>query len=445
MSAVTSVESRSAQLAPLTDVEVAAIRADVPVLSRVLRGGKPLVYLDSAATSQQPLPVLDAERAFTTQHRAAVHRGAHQLAEEATAAYEAARATISTFVGGASDELVLTKNATEAINLVAYALSNLTAEEKFRGKIHAGSVPVLTAGDEIVVTEVEHHANLVPWQELCRRTGAILRWLPADSDGRIILDDLTTVINDHTKIVAFTHVSNVLGIVSPVAAIVNRARQVGALTLLDACQSVPNMPVNLPALGVDLAVFSGHKMLGPSGIGALWGKREILAQLPPFLTGGSMIETVSMAGATYAPVPQRFEAGVPMAAQAVGWASAVDYLNAIGMDRIAAHEQGLSELLLTGLADRRWVHVLGSSIPHERTSTVTFVVDLDGQPVHAHDVGQVLDDHGIAVRVGRHCAEPLHRRLGVPATVRVSFAVYNSAADVKELLSGLDRVQEVFS
>jgi cysteine desulfurase/selenocysteine lyase len=416
-------------------LNTATIRADFPILSRTVRGGRPLVYLDSGATSQRPRQVLDAERDFTERHNAAVHRGAHQLAEEATDAYESARARIATFVGAAADEVVFTKNATEGINLVAYAFSNASVgtalgpdAERFR----------LRPGDEIVVTELEHHANLVPWQELCRRTGAVLRWYGVTDDGRLDLDSVE--LSERTRLVAFAHQSNVLGTITPVAELVARARAVGALTLLDACQSVPHQPVDLGALGVDFAAFSGHKMLGPSGVGVLWGRRELLAAMPPFLTGGSMIELVRMEGSTYAAPPQRFEAGVPMAAQAVGLGAAVDYLSALGMDAVFAHELALTGAALEGLAQVPGVRVLGPADLRSRGGAVSFVVD----GVHAHDVGQVLDDRGVAVRVGHHCAWPLHRRFGVAATVRASFHVYNTPDEVAALVDGVRAARDFF-
>ncbi len=424
---------------PFSAEELAAIRADVPILGRTVRDGHPLVYLDSGATSQKPRQVLDAERAFYEQHNAAVHRGAHQLAEEATDAFEAARTAVAGFVGAPADEVVFTKNATEAINLVTYAMSNAATAGPESSRFVVGP------GDEVVVTEMEHHANLVPWQELCRRTGASLRWLQVDDDGRLVLDGLADVVTDRTKVVAFTHASNVLGTINPVAPLVARAHEVGALVVLDACQSVPHLPVDLPALGVDLAAFSGHKMLGPSGIGVLWGRAELLAAMPPFLTGGSMIEVVRMEGSTYAPPPQRFEAGVPMAAQAVGLHAAVEYLTGLGPDgtgmaRVEAHERLLTGALLAGLAERPWARVVGPTTTDARGGAVAFVVD----DVHAHDVGQVLDDLGVAVRVGHHCAWPLHRRFGVAATTRASFGPYNGVDDVEALLHALDRVREVF-
>jgi cysteine desulfurase/selenocysteine lyase len=414
--------------------ELTAVRGDFPILHRTVREGRPLVYLDSGATSQKPTVVLDAEREFYELHNAAVHRGAHQLAEEATDAFEAARSAVAGFIGAHDDEVVFTKNATEGINLVAYAMSNAVTAGPESARFVVGP------GDEIVVTEMEHHANLVPWQELCRRTGATLRWLELTDEGTLDLSGLGTVVTERTKVLAFTHVSNVLGTLNPVAALVARAHEVGALVVLDACQSVPHLPVDVGSLGVDFLAFSGHKMLGPSGVGVLWGRRELLAAMPPFLTGGSMIELVRMEGSTYAPPPQRFEAGVPMAAQAVGLHAAVDYLTELGMDRVVAQEHSLSDALLDGLAERPWVRVLGPVDRSRRAGAVAFVVE----GVHAHDVGQILDDAGVAVRVGHHCAWPLHRRFGVVASTRASFGPYNGPDDVTALLAALDRVPGLF-
>ena len=423
----------------LTDEELTRIRADFPILTRTVRQDRPLVYLDSGATSQKPLVVLDAEREFYLRHYSAVHRGAHQLAEEATDAFEGARATVARFINAQPDEVVFTKNGTEAINLVAYAISNAGAPGALDGAdAEAAARLRLGPGDEIVVTEMEHHANLVPWQELARRTGATLRWIGVTDDGHLL--DPTTVIGPSTRVVAFTHVSNVLGTRNDVTSVVDAARAVGALTVLDACQSVPHLPVDVTELGVDFLAFTGHKMLGPSGVGVLWGRRELLAAMPPFLTGGSMIEMVRMEGSTYAPPPQRFEAGVPVAAQAVGLASACDYLTEIGMEQVAAHDRGLTAYTLAELADRPWVRVLGPADPGERVGAVAFVVD----GVHPHDVGQVLDDQGIAVRTGHHCAWPLHRRLGVVASTRASFGVYTTRGEVDAFVAALDLVPAVF-
>lgn len=424
--------------ATVRTLDVARIRADFPILNRTVRDGKPLVYLDSGATSQRPLAVLDAEREFLTERNSAVHRGAHQLAEEATDAYEGARADIGRFVGVDADEIVFTKNATESLNLVTYAFS----DDRF--PYHVGP------GDEIVVTELEHHANLVPWQELARRTGATLKWYGVTDDGRI---DLTVLhgggshatgevpeLSPATKVVAFTHQSNVTGAVTDVAELVRRAKAVGALTVLDACQSVPHMPVNFRELGVDFAAFSGHKMLGPSGVGVLYGRRALLAETPPFITGGSMIETVTMEVSTYAPPPQRFEAGVPMTSQVVGLGAAVRYLEHIGMEAVAAHEHTLTSAALAGLAATAGVRIIGPTENIDRGGAVSFVVD----GIHAHDVGQILDDEGVAVRVGHHCAWPLMRRLGVPATVRASFAVYNTLDEVDQLVAAVRKAQSFF-
>lgn len=405
---------------------LAKIRADFPILSRVMRGGQQLAYLDSGATSQKPLQVLDAERDFLLHHYGAVHRGAHQLMEESTDAYEQGRADIADFVGAAPDELAFTKNATEALNLVSYVLG----DSRFDGAVGPGDV--------IVTTELEHHANLIPWQELARRTGATLKWYGVADDGTVDLNSLQ--LDERVKVVAFTHQSNVTGTAPEVAEMVARAKAVGALTVLDACQSVPHQTVDFGALGVDFAAFSGHKMLGPTGIGALYGRAEVLEKLPPFLTGGSMIETVTMEGATYAPAPQRFEAGTQMISQVVGLAAAARYLDGISMSAVAAHEHRLVAAALEGLAEIPQVRIIGPTDPTERRSPVAFVVD----GVHAHDAGQVLDDDGVAVRVGHHCAWPLHRRFGVAATVRASFAVYNTLDEVDRLVAGVRRAIEFF-
>jgi len=416
--------------------ELAAVRADFPLLSRTLRGGRPLVYLDSGATSQKPEVVLDAEQDFYAQRNAAVHRGAHQLAEEATEAFEDARDRVASFVGVSPGSLVWTSNATAGINLVAYAMSNASL-----GRGGAAARPLaLGPGDEIVVTEAEHHANLVPWQELAIRTGATLRWLGVDDDGRIRVDELDTVVTDRTKVLAFTHASNVTGAITPVSAFVERARAVGALTVLDACQSVPHLPVDLTALGVDFAAFSGHKMLGPTGVGALYGRRELLEAMPPVTTGGSMVEVVTMESTTYAPPPQRFEAGTQMVSQAIGMGAAASYLHELGMDAVAAHEAHLAGLLLDAVASVPGVRVIGPTDTRDRLATVSFVVD----GVHAHDVGQVLDDAGVAVRVGHHCAQPLHRRFGVASTTRASAAVYTTDDEIEVFREALAGVRAFF-
>jgi cysteine desulfurase / selenocysteine lyase len=410
-----------------TAPDLAAIRADFPILSRIMRGGSQLAYLDSGATSQRPLQVLDAEREFLITSNGGVHRGAHQLMEEATDAYEQGRADIAAFVGADADELVFTKNATESLNLVSYVLGDNRFDR------------AVGPGDVIVTTELEHHANLVPWQELARRTGATLRWYGVTEDGRIDLDSLQ--LDERVKVVAFSHHSNVTGALAPVHELVARAKAVGALTVLDACQSVPHQPVDFHVLDVDFAAFSGHKMLGPNGIGVLYGRRELLSAMPPFITGGSMIETVTMEATTYAPPPQRFEAGTPMTSQVVGLAAAAHYLGAIGMDAVEAHERELVAAAIDGLSGIDGVRIIGPTSLESRGSPVSFVVD----GVHAHDVGQVLDDDGVAVRVGHHCALPLHRRFGVAATARASFAVYNTADEVDRLVAGVRRSLDFFS
>ncbi|MFN0283822.1 MAG: SufS family cysteine desulfurase [Kineosporiaceae bacterium] len=415
------------------DVELAAIRARFPVLTRTVgAAGRPLAYLDSAATAQRPDDVLDAERAYLTRSNAAVHRGAHTLAEEATQAYEDARAAVAAFVGVADDELVWTRNATEGLNIVALGLSH-----------HGLGAPgplALRPGDEVVVTELEHHANLVPWQQACARTGATLRWLGLTDDGRLDLDDLDTVVTERTRVLAFAHASNVLGTVTPVARLVERAKAVGALTVLDACQSVPHLAVDLHALGVDVAVFSAHKMLGPTGIGALVGRRDVLAALPPVITGGSMVERVTMEATTFRDPPQRFEAGTPPVSQAIAWHAAVDHLTALGMDRVAAHEHALTQRLLAGVAGLPGVRVLGPTTAQDRVGAVSVVVD----GVHPHDVGQVLDDRGIAVRVGHHCAQPVHRRYGATASTRASVYLYSTASEVDVFVEALGGVRAYF-
>ncbi|BDB43063.1 MULTISPECIES: cysteine desulfurase [Mycobacterium] len=407
-------------------LDLAAIRADFPILKRVMRSGNQLAYLDSGATSQRPLQVLDAEREFLVTSNGGVHRGAHQLMEEATDAYEQGRADIAAFVGADTDELVFTKNATESLNLVSYVLGDS------RFPLAVGP------GDVIVTTELEHHANLIPWQELARRTGATLKWYGVTEDGRIDLDSLQ--LDDNVKVVAFSHHSNVTGALAPVSELVSRAKAVGALTVLDACQSVPHQPVDFHALGVDFAAFSGHKMLGPNGIGVLYARRELLDAMPPFITGGSMIETVTMETSTYAPAPQRFEAGTPMTSQVVGLAAAARYLDGVGMENVEAHERELVALALDGLSTIDQVRIIGPTSLQDRGSPVSFIVD----GVHAHDVGQVLDDEGVAVRVGHHCALPLHRRFGLAATARASFALYNTPDEVDRLIAGVRRSVEFF-
>jgi len=420
-----------------TPLDVPRIRKDFPILARTVRGERPLVYLDSAATSQKPTAVLDAERHYYETSNAAVHRGAHQLAEEATDAYEAAREAIAKFVAAQSKDVVFTKNATEGLNLAAYAFSNGTAKAQHGAVIDPRFV--VGPGDTVVVTEMEHHANLIPWQELCAKTGATLRWIGINNDGRLNMDDLA-LIDETTKVVSVVHQSNILGTINPVERIMARAHDVGAIGVVDACQSIPHMQVDVPSLGADLVAWSGHKMLGPTGIGLLWGRTEILEAMPPFLTGGSMIETVRMEGSTFAPPPQRFEAGVPMVAQAVGLGAAVRYLEDVGMASIAEHEHALTGYALRRLEEMPGVRIIGPRNDIDRGSAISFVVD----GVHPHDVGQLLDDRGVAVRVGHHCAWPTCRRFDVPATTRLSTYLYNDESDIDEAVEGIRSAQEFF-
>lgn len=430
-----STSSLTAPATPLSDDEVRRLRADFPILASEVNG-HPLAYLDSGATSQRPFAVLDAERDFASRYNSAVHRGAHTLAAEATELFEDARATVARFIGADDDEIVWTSNATEALNLVAYSLSNASI-----GRGGAAAEPLrLRAGDEIVTTEMEHHANLIPWQELAARTGATLRVIPLDDDGALRLDALAEHITDRAKLVAVTHVSNVLGVINPVERIIARAREVGALVMLDACQSAPHLPLDVRALDVDFAVLSGHKMLGPTGVGALYGRRALLEIMPPFLTGGSMITTVTTTEAEYLPPPQRFEAGTQRVSQAIALAAAIDYLTAVGMPRIAAHEAQLGARLLDGLGAIDGVRVLGAGIALPRVGLASF--DVAG--IHSHDVGQFLDDRGIAARVGHHCAQPVHRRLGVTSSTRASTYLYTTDAEVDAVIDGVAAAIDFF-
>ena len=410
-----------------SSLDTAKIRSDFPILSRTVRDGKKLVYLDSGATAQWPVQVLDAEREFLTTHNAPVHRGAYEIAEEATESYESAREAIAAFVGADNREIAFTKNATEALNEVAYVL----------GDPRSGELQV-TEGDEIVVSELEHHANLVPWQELAQRTGATLKWYSATPDGRIDLDSLE--LSERTKVVALTHQSNVTGAVLDVPEAVRRARAVGAIFVLDACQSVPHMPVDFHELDVDFAAFSGHKMLGPNGVGVLYGKAQHMDQLPPFLTGGSMVEKVTMERTTFTEAPQRFEAGTQMTSQVVGLGAAVRYLSALGMDKVAKHEAELTAYALERLQTIEGLRIVGPTDAAHRGSALSFVVE----GIHPHDLGQVIDDQGVCIRVGHHCAWPVHTCMGVQATARASFYIYNELSEVDALVAAIAKAQEFF-
>lgn len=407
-----------------------AIRHDFPIFNRTIRDGKRLVYLDSGATSQKPQVVIDAELDFYRLHNAAVHRGAHQLAEEATDIYEGARDTVATFIGANRDEVIFTKSATESINLVAYGMGNAEPGNRFH----------LSPGDTIVITEMEHHANLIPWQQLAARTGATLTWFEVTPEGRLDLSAINQLITEKTKVVALTHQSNVLGTINPLEAIVARAHAVGAVVILDACQSVPHMSVDVAQLDIDFLAFSGHKALGPTGIGVLWGRAELLEELPPFLTGGSMIESVTMSSATWAPAPRKFEAGVPNMAQAAGLGAAIGYLTSIGMESIHRHEIELTELLIAELSAVQGLAIVGPTSLDNRGGSVSFT--LEG--IHPHDLGQFLDSQGIAVRTGHHCAWPLNRKMGVQSTTRASLYLYNTDDDIRALASGIADAQRYF-
>jgi cysteine desulfurase/selenocysteine lyase len=407
------------------DVEL--LRKDFPILERRVHDGVPLVYLDSANTSQKPRMVLDTLAEFYEQHNSNIHRATHALGEEATEAYEGARMKVAAFIGAPSaDEVIFTKNSSEALNLVANVL--------------AWGPRGLKAGDEVVITEMEHHSNIVPWQLLCERTGATLRWFGVTDEGRLDLSNIDELINQRTKVVSFVHVSNVLGTVNPVALIAARAHAVGALVVLDASQSVPQLPVDVQALGVDFLAFTGHKMLGPTGIGVLWGRRELLEALPPFLGGGEMIETVTMQGSTYAGLPHKYEAGTPPIAEAVALGAAVDYLSAIGIDAVAAHERQITAYALEALKGVADLRILGPTEPVDRGGAISFTLGA----LHPHDVAQILDGHGVAVRAGHHCGRPIHQRFGVSASTRASFYVYTTESEIDALVSGLDEAKRFF-
>lgn len=410
-------------------LDVTSIKKDFPIFERTINGEK-LVYLDSAATSQKPLAVLDAERSFYLNHNAAAHRGAHRLAEEATEAFEGSRQSVAEFLGSAVDEIVFTKSATESINLVAYSLGNASEGSQF----------YISPDDEILVSEMEHHANLVPWQELARRSGAKLRWFKVSDDGRLDLSDIDSLINKKTRIIALTHQSNVLGTINQFSEISKRARSVGALLLVDACQSAPHFVIKVKELGCDFLTFSGHKALGPTGIGVLWGRKELLDAMPPFLTGGSMIEMVNMETSTYLPAPRRFEPGVPNMAQAVGLAAGLKYLTEIGLEKIHNHELALTKMAIDGLRTISELKIIGPENLTDRGGVISF--ELEG--IHPHDLGQALDQYGIAVRTGHHCAWPLMKRFNSVATTRASFYLYNDRSDVENLVRGVEKAQNFF-
>jgi len=409
-----------------TTYDVARIREDFPILGRRLSGDLPLVYLDSANTSQKPLQVIEAIDDHYRHHNANVARAMHQLGAEASAAFELGRDKVAAFIGAPSrDEVVFTKNASEALNLVARVL---------------GDAGRIGAGDEVVITEMEHHSNIVPWQQVTQRTGATLRWFGVTDEGRLDLDDIDTLITERTKVVSLTWVSNMLGTINPLDVVIRKAHSVGALVVVDASQAVPQIPVDVAALGADFVAFTGHKLVGPTGIGVLWGRYDLLAELPPFLGGGEMIETVTMQQSTYAPPPARFEAGTPPIAQSVGLGAAVDYLSAIGMDRIAAHEQQVTAYALAALQEIDGLTVVGPKEAVDRGGAISFT--LEG--VHPHDVSQLLDSRGVAVRAGHHCAKPAHLRFGVQSTTRASFYLYTTEQEIDALVEALHHTKKYF-
>jgi cysteine desulfurase/selenocysteine lyase len=405
------------------------IRADFPILGRTMADGHPLVYLDSANTSQKPQVVIDAMVDHLERHNANVARAMHQLGAESTAGFEGGRDKVARFINAPSrDEVIFTKNASEAINLVANTLAWA------RGPLDVGE------GDEVLITEMEHHSNIVPWQLLTERTGATLRWFGLTDDGRLDLSNIDELINERTRVVSLTWVSNMLGTVNPVAEIARRAHEVGALVLVDAAQAVPQMPVDVQAADVDFLVFTGHKVTGPTGIGVLWGRRSVLEQLPPFLGGGEMIATVAMERSTYADIPHKFEAGTPPIVESVGLGAAVDYLAALGMDNVRAHEEAITTYALEGLSTIKGLTVLGPQQASLRGGAISF--EIDG--IHPHDVSQVLDSRGIAVRAGHHCAKPAHKRFGVQSSTRMSSYLYTSPAEIDALVDGLEYTKKYF-
>ncbi len=414
----------------LPDLDV--VRKDFPILARVLADGRPLIYLDSANTSQKPQVVIDTMVDHLERHNANIARAMHQLGAEATAAYEDARDKVAAFIGAPDrDEVVFTKNITEGLNLLANTLA-------WPGPHQVGP------GDEIVITEMEHHSNIVPWQLLCERTGATLRWFGLTDDGRLDLSNVDELINERTKVVSLVWVSNMLGTINPVGEIARRAHEVGALVMLDAAQAAPQLPIDLASMPdderPDLLGFTGHKVVGPTGVGVLWGRRSLLDQLPPFLGGGEMIETVTMEKSTYAPVPHKFEAGTPPIVEAVGLGAAVDYLSVLGMDNVHRHEQAITAYALEGLQAVPGLRVLGPTDATQRGGAISF--EIPG--VHPHDVATVLDTRGIAVRAGHHCAKPAHARFGVQSSTRMSSYLYTTPAEIDALVEGLEYTRSYF-
>jgi cysteine desulfurase/selenocysteine lyase len=407
-------------------LDVSKLKLDFPIFSKEMRNKSKLIYLDSGATSQKPKSVVDAEAKFYFNHNGAVNRGSHLLAEEASEAYENARDIVAEFIGAPSDEVIFTKSATESINLLAYSISNTKG--------------FIGSEDEILVSEMEHHANLIPWQELAKRSGAKLRWIHVNSEGRLDLTEIDSLINSNTKILALAHQSNVLGTVNEISDLVTRVKKHGGYVFLDGCQSIPHLAINVLDLGVDAFAFSGHKMLGPTGTGVLWAKAELLDRLEPFLFGGSMIESVTMESATWAPIPRKFEAGVPNMAGVIGLGAAVNYLKNIGMSNIQNHMHELTNYALPKLSAISGLQIFGPKDAANRGPTFSFAID----GIHPHDAGQVLDQYGIAVRTGHHCAWPLMKKFGLTGTTRASFYIYNSKEDVDALVQGIIDTKKYF-
>jgi cysteine desulfurase/selenocysteine lyase len=403
--------------------DVEEVRKDFPILDRIVHG-KPLVYLDNAASSQKPRAVIDAITDYYSRYHSNIHRGVHTLSEEATAAYEGARAKVRDFLKAASErEVIFVRGTTEAINLVAQAYAR----------------PNLRPGDEVLISEMEHHSNIVPWQVVCEQTGARLVVAPMNDAGDLILEEYERRLSSRTRIVALTHVSNAIGTLNPVSELTRLAHEHGAVVLIDGAQAVPHLPVDVRELGCDFYAFSGHKMYGPTGIGALWGRLELLESMPPYETGGSMIRTVTFEKTTYARVPESFEAGTPNISGAIGLGVAVDWLSRLGLDSLAAHEDELLRLATDAVSELPEVTIIGR--PRERVG----VLSLNIGEIHAHDVGTILDQEGIAVRAGHHCAQPVMQHYGVPATTRVSFGAYNTREEIDRLMTGLKRVLEIFA
>ncbi|MFP6654281.1 MAG: cysteine desulfurase [Myxococcota bacterium] len=402
--------------------DVETIRKDFPILETTMRG-RPLAYLDSAASAQKPKVVIDAMSDFYSAHYANIHRGVYQLSAEATERYESVRKSVAHFIGAPDPrEVIFLRNATEAINLVAR-----TWGEK-----------ELQRGDEIVLTVMEHHANIVPWQMLAERCGATIRVAEISDEGVLDLEDLERLLGPRTKLLAFSAVSNALGTINPVSRLTALARERGITTLVDGAQAVPHQPVDVEALGCDFFVFSGHKVFGPSGVGVLYGRLPLLEKMPPFLGGGDMIESVSFEGTTFAPVPQKFEAGTPDIASVIGLGAAIEYLNGIGMDRIASYEQTLLAYATDRLEKISGLRIIGKA--KEKAAVISFVLE----DAHPHDIGTMLDDDGIAIRAGHHCAQPLMKRLGVPATARASFAFYNTKSEIDRLATAVEKTRDLF-